>query len=88
MAHRGGEVFEGGPGQPRHPQRPGQPVAGQHVGPKDFREPPGSGAAHDVHLEQAVLGMDESQRKIGVILGVGLDPRDAVGIARDRYRSS
>ncbi len=66
-----------------HPHRAIDP---QGARAEDFREPPGAIAPHHVHLEQAVLGMDEAEREIGVVLVLRGDRRNAVGVAADLHR--
>ena len=53
----------------------------------DLGQPPGAEPARQVHLQQAILGMDETEREIGVVLGGSADGDDAVAIAPDLDRA-
>ena len=62
------------------------PVERQRRCADDLGRPPGAGAAHELHLEEAVLGVHIAQGEIGVPFARRGDVRDAVAIAQDRYR--
>ena len=73
----------------------GQPVDSQptHVAvhvegrrAQHFRQPPSPRAAHQFHLEEPVLGMDETEGEKGAVPVVGADARHAMAVAGDRHR--
>src|SRR3546814_7160283 len=49
--------------------------------PHHLGEAAGGGAAHEIHLPQALLGMDEAERAVEVVLVGRLDPHHAVTVA-------
>ena len=49
----------------------------------NFRQAAGGGAAHQVHLEHPVAGVQEAQRGGGVLVGLGTDAGDAVLVQGD-----
>jgi hypothetical protein len=51
----------------------------------DLRQLARGAAAHQVHLEEALLAVQPAQGEDGVRLVLGLDPRDAEGIALDLH---
>ena len=58
----------------------------QGVLAEDLREPAGRDVAAEVHLEEALLRVDEALGAHQVVVGVGVDLRDAVRVAHDLHR--
>ena len=77
---------EGGLGQAVEAEHPHLPVDADRLLPENLGQPAGAVAPHRLHLEQAVLGMRETEAERGVRVIGGGDQRDPVGIARDRHR--
>src|SRR5262249_21663094 len=59
------------------------PVNRESLPSEDLGEPPGTVAALQLHLEQAVLGMNKTKPKGGVLVVLGTYHRDPVGVALD-----
>src|SRR6185437_17012106 len=66
-------------------ERAAEAIRAQRRRPEPFREPAGAEAAHDVHLEEAVLSMDEAQCERGVAVGRCGDGGNAVFVATDAH---
>ncbi len=61
---------------------------GQQPGAADFGEAPVHHPAGQVHLPQAVLGMDEPQGDVGILLACGADMGNAVAVTMDVHRGA
>ena len=72
--------------RPVEPQGAQETVEGQGRGAQHLRKAPLGRAALLFHLEQAVLGMGESQAEVGVLGRFGQDVGDAPGTAQDLDR--
>ena len=59
------------------------PVGRRRLRPEDLGEPSRTITALQLHLEEAVLGMDEAEAEGGILVIAGGDQRHAVGIAVD-----
>ncbi len=67
----------------RQPQQAHQLVGLQRREAEQLGQPAGAEAAHQLHLEQAILGVHEAEREIGIELGLGGDGDDARTVAAD-----
>ena len=66
-------------------ERAREAVRPQRGGAEPFRQPPGAVAAHGIHLEQAILRMDEAEREGGIAVISRGDDGDALLVAADAH---
>ena len=69
-----------------HAEHPHHPVERQGGGPGNFGNLAGCGAAHQVHLEQPLTGMQVAERGRRVAHRGGANARDRVGVDLDCHR--
>ena len=71
--------------KPVESQGPHVPIEPERGLAEYLGQAPGAEAALHVHLPQPVLGVDEAQREIGVLKGLGEDVGHGIGVADDLH---
>ena len=69
--------------QPVQAERTHEPIDRQGVGPDQFREPARADPTLQLHLPQAILGMDEAQREHRIVGALRDNPGNAEIVAGD-----
>ena len=87
-AHRRGERGDFRFGEAIEAEHPHLPVDRDGRPPENFREAPGAVAPHQLHLEQAVLGMRVAEPEGGILVTGSGDQRNAVAVAGNRHIGS